>query len=66
MLSELITSDELAERLRLKPATIRLWTREGVIPAVRVGGKVVRYDFLEVVAALRKISPKQAISRAMR
>ena len=54
MNGELITADELGKRLRVQPATIRLWTREGIVPAVRITGKVIRYDALEVVAALRQ------------
>jgi excisionase family DNA binding protein len=31
----MMTATELAELLRLRPDTIRLWTREGIIPAIR-------------------------------
>jgi len=55
-MSELLTADELADRLRLKPETIRIWTREGIIPAIRVTAKVIRYDLGEVETALRERS----------
>lgn len=54
-----LTAAELAARLRLRPDTIRLWTREGIIPAIRVTGKVVRYDEDEVERALRDRSDKR-------
>ena len=47
-MSNFETAEELAERLRLRPDTIRLWTRQGIIPAIRVTGKVIRYDPAEV------------------
>ena len=48
----LLTCAELAERLRLKPATIRLWTRQGKIPVVRLGPRAVRYRSRDVELAL--------------
>lgn len=50
----LLTADELADRLRVRPATIRQWTREGLIPALRVRAKTIRYDFGEVCEAMRR------------
>ena len=32
-----LTVKEVAERFRMKPATIRLWIREGKLPAKRFG-----------------------------
>lgn len=49
---ELITATELAERLRLKPETIRLWAREGRIPALRPTAKTLRFDLNNVLFAL--------------
>lgn len=50
---ELLTADEVADRLRVQPSTIRRWTQEKKIPAVRLTPKVVRYEFDAVVDALR-------------
>ena len=50
---ELLTADEIAERLRLRPRTIRQWARRGLIPAVRLSPKVVRFELAPVVAAMR-------------
>ena len=49
---ELLTADELADRLRVRPATVRLWGRQGRIPRVQISGKVVRFDLAAVIAAL--------------
>ncbi len=49
---KLETAEELAERLHLKPSTIRKWSRQGKIPAVRISPKVVRFDPAAVMAAL--------------
>jgi len=54
--TELLTSVQLAERLGLRPNTIRNWARENIIPAIRITGKVVRFDPLQVDRALRNRS----------
>lgn len=51
--NELLTADELAERLRVRPATIRLWAREGRIPRIRISGKVIRFDVSAVIDLLQ-------------
>ncbi len=51
--TELLTADELAERLRVRPATIRLWAREGRIPRIRISGKVIRFDVSAVIDLLQ-------------
>jgi predicted site-specific integrase-resolvase len=51
---ELLTAAELAARLSVRPATIRVWARAGMIPAVRLTPKVVRFEPGDVLAALRR------------
>lgn len=51
--TELLTADELAERLRVRPGTIRLWSRRGRIPSIRISGKVIRFDVSAVIGALQ-------------
>ena len=51
--TELLTADELADRLRVRPATIRLWSRRGRITRIRISGKVIRFDVLAVIEALQ-------------
>ena len=54
MTSELLTPVELADRLRISARTVKVWTREGRIPVIRVGAKVLRYELQAVLAVLRK------------
>lgn len=49
-----VTCREVANRLRVQPATVRRWSREGLIPTVRIRAKVLRFDFSEVMRALRR------------
>ena len=49
----LITAQELAAELSLRPGTVKRWTQEGIIPCLRLSGKVVRYDRGEVEQALK-------------
>jgi len=65
--TEFLTAAELAARLRLTLDTIRRWTRDDVIPAIRVTSKVVRYDPSEVERALRERSEcRHALRREAR
>lgn len=50
--TELLTVEQLAERLHLRPRTVQEWSRQGRIPAVRLSAKVVRYKWQDVLAAL--------------
>ena len=52
MATELLTAEELAGRLRVRPDTVRIWGREGRIPRVRISGKVIRYDPAQVLECL--------------
>ncbi len=49
---ELLTAEELAARLRLRPSTVRRWARRRRIPAIRISPKVVRFDPSTVIDAL--------------
>ena len=51
-MSELLTAAEMAERLRIKPTTLREWAREGRIPSVRITPKVIRFDAEAVILSL--------------
>lgn len=50
----LITAEQMGERLSLAAGTIKRWASEGIIPCLRLSGKVVRFDPVEVEEALRK------------
>jgi len=49
---KLLTAAELAERLRVKPDTVRDWARRGLIPSVKLGHKTIRYQLTAVVEAM--------------
>lgn len=51
---ELLDAEQLADRLGLRPDTIRRWGRTGHIPRLELSPKVVRYDWCAVVAAMRE------------
>lgn len=73
----IITAEKLAQNLSLSPGTIKRWTQEGIIPCLRLSGKVVRFDPDEVEQALRvkaqqvnkrmcKTKPKQRESEGVK
>ena len=49
-----LTAEEIAEKLRVPVSTVREWSREGVIPSVRISHKVIRYEWAEVVKAIQQ------------
>ena len=61
---ELLTADEVAHRLKVRPSTIRQWSRCGLIPTVRLSAKVVRYDLSALVEAMAKRQAPQEVSHA--
>jgi len=62
--SELLTAEELAGRLQVRPSTIRRWAREGRIPTKRLTSKVVRYDLAAVVQAMSKGQEPEGVGHA--
>ena len=53
---KLLTATELAEHLRVRPDTVRTWSRQRVIPRIKLSRKVIRYELAAVVAALTRRS----------
>lgn len=51
-MKELLTAAELAERLAVRPNTIRLWARSGKIPEVAISPKVRRFNYEAVLSIL--------------
>lgn len=49
----MLTADQVAERLHIRPRTVKAWASQGRIPTVRLSPKVVRFDWAAVLAALR-------------
>ncbi len=54
MAHDLLTAEQLAERLGVKPRTVKDWQRDGKIPATRLTPKVIRYDLEQVVTVLKQ------------
>ena len=54
MPDNLLTPEQLAERLGVKPSTIQQWAKIGKIPEIRISAKVRRFDYDEVIAALKE------------
>jgi excisionase family DNA binding protein len=57
----LLTAEELADRLKIRPGTVRCWHREGRIPAVHLSPKVVRFEEVAVIEALKRASAEKAV-----
>ena len=53
MNEDLITAEELAERLGVTEATVRRWAVTSRIPAYRIGKKIVRFNYEEVRQVMR-------------
>jgi excisionase family DNA binding protein len=49
-----LRSKELAGFLGVQPDTVRRWARAGMIPAVRISRRVMRFEPDQVVRALRR------------
>ena len=50
--TELVTAEEMARRLRLKPSTILRWAQQRKIPSIVISPKVVRFDVAAVIQRL--------------
>ena len=59
-MTELLAAAQLAERLKVRPSTVREWAKTGRIPEIRISAKVRRFHPAEVEAVLRQ----QEVSRA--
>ena len=50
---QLLKPGELADRLRVSRGTITRWRHAGIIPVIQINHSVFRYEYNEVVTALR-------------
>jgi hypothetical protein len=57
----LLIEEELAAVLGEEPRTIRTWRHDGIIPAVVVGHRTIRYRLEAVMAALRKREVREVV-----
>jgi len=60
--NELLTLKELAQRLRLHPDTARGLYRRGVIPGIKLGHRSLRFEYAEVIEALRQAGDPAALN----
>ena len=61
-MDRLLTIDDLAEWLQVKPRTIYQWVHEGYIPVIKLGA-LVRFDQASIIAWVKK---REAPGRAGR
>jgi excisionase family DNA binding protein len=52
-MTQWLKTADLAARLGVTARTVRAWVAQGLIPAVRIKPKVLRFDVAEVERALR-------------
>ena len=62
MVNELLTTEELAEKLAVSPRTVIYWAKQGLIPEIRPTPRIRRFDFVDVVVALKKLNQDQEVS----
>jgi excisionase family DNA binding protein len=55
---ELVSPTTVAERLNVRPETVRRWIREGRLRAFRCGPKVIRLSWKRTLEALEQ-EPRQ-------
>lgn len=53
MIDELLTADEIADRLNVKRETIWRLVLNGTIPEIKISEKIRRFDWYAVVEALK-------------
>ena len=63
-MSELVDAKELAQRLKVTPATIHAWHRRRWIPCLRAGRRPVLFDVHAVEKALRERGERMGVSDA--
>ncbi|MGO8705034.1 MAG: helix-turn-helix domain-containing protein [Candidatus Brocadiia bacterium] len=59
-MSEWLTAADLADRLQVTVETITAWRQAGLIPAVQITGKTIRFDLAEVERSLRARGQRSA------
>ena len=60
---KIVTAEELAEQLSLKPKTIHDWARQGKIPSLRISPKVIRFEMEAVLAVIKRTATGEEIPK---
>ena len=60
-MGELLTAEELAQKLKVQPTTVQEWARSGRIPSLRLSPKVVRFQLTAVIESLTRSAALEAI-----
>jgi len=60
---DLLTAEEIAVKLHLRPSTIKRWMQQRKIPCIRLSGTVVRFDWDAVVKALQQRAQAKAVPK---
>lgn len=63
-MTELLTSKELAERLKISQYTVRQWAKRGKIPRITYSDTIHRYDLDAVKAVLGFTAEQQPTTSA--
>ena len=53
-MDELLTRDEVAKLLKVNPITVYRLTKQGKLPAVKLGGRFVRYQECDVLSLINR------------
>jgi excisionase family DNA binding protein len=61
MVTDLITADELAQRLAVKRSTINNWVKLGLIPRIMINNKTIRFSWERVQAALQRLEEQSEV-----
>jgi|GEM_PF-1624341 len=61
MTEQLMTTEELADKLAISPRTVIEWARTGRIPEIRASSRIRRFDYSDVVAALKANSTSMLV-----
>ena len=60
MADQLLTAAEVAERLAVSPSTVIRWAKARRIPEVRPSPRIRRFDWGDVVVALKRYGDSAA------
>ncbi|PQO40375.1 helix-turn-helix domain-containing protein [Bremerella cremea] len=50
---QFLTAKQLAQRLGVKEATVRVWQRKGLIPSLRASRRPLLFDLNDVIDAMK-------------